>query len=232
MVASFNACNVDVACIGNHDLDFGIEQMDTILKQTMAPEGGCQWIMTNLVQEDRPLDGPQGPGCCIRSTVIEKAGQKIGFMGIAEREWANTFKNLEVDLIYSNYKRTATEYAKKLREEQGCTYIIALTHMRLKHDKIFAREIPGIDLVLGGHDHEYYFGQEEHQLKTGAGVQNKVVPLVKSGCDFKDLTEIDIIFGVTQDVVEEIKHEFVTKEEEQTQSRTKLVYSEADETFY
>jgi len=37
---------------------------------------------------------------------------------------------------------------------------------------------------------------------------------VKSGCDFKDLTEIDIIFGVTQDVVEEIKHEFVTKEEE------------------
>ena len=79
-------------------------------------------------------------------------------MGIAEREWANTFKNLEVDLIYSNYKRTATEYAKKLREEQGCTYIIALTHMRLKHDKIFAREIPGIDLVLGGHDHEYYFG--------------------------------------------------------------------------
>ena len=25
MVPSFNRCKVDVACIGNHDLDFGIE---------------------------------------------------------------------------------------------------------------------------------------------------------------------------------------------------------------
>ena len=31
MIPSFNACNVDVACIGNHDLDFGINQMDAII---------------------------------------------------------------------------------------------------------------------------------------------------------------------------------------------------------
>jgi len=31
MVASFNECKVDVACIGNHDLDFGIDQMDKCL---------------------------------------------------------------------------------------------------------------------------------------------------------------------------------------------------------
>ena len=37
MVPSFNKCNVEVACIGNHDLDFGIEQMDKVLKQTMKP---------------------------------------------------------------------------------------------------------------------------------------------------------------------------------------------------
>ena len=104
--------------------------------------------------------------------------------------------------------------------------------MRLKHDQIFAREIPGIDLVLGGHDHEYHFGQLDHQLQAGAGLEKKVVPLVKSGCDFKDMTEIDIIFGVSQDVAEEIKHEFVSSEENQTHSRTKLVYSEADETLY
>ena len=83
----------------------------------MAPHGNCQWIMTNLVQDDRPADGPQGVGCCMRTTVIEKAGQRIGLMGIAEHEWINTFKNLEVDLVYSNYKRTAIEYARKLREE-------------------------------------------------------------------------------------------------------------------
>ena len=54
MVPSFNKCNVEVACIGNHDLDFGIEQMDKVLKQTMQPEGNCQWIMSNLVPQDKP----------------------------------------------------------------------------------------------------------------------------------------------------------------------------------
>ena len=37
MVPSFNECKVDVACIGNHDLDFGIDQMDKCLAQTTKP---------------------------------------------------------------------------------------------------------------------------------------------------------------------------------------------------
>ena len=156
MVASFNKCNVDVACIGNHDLDFGVAQMDKCLRMTSAPEGTCQWIMTNLVQEDRPVDGPEGVGSCMRTAILNKAGLKIGIMGIAEREWIDLFKNLEVGIIYQNYKRTAAEYARKLRDEEGCNFIIALTHMRVKHDEKFAREIPGIDIVLGGHDHDYY----------------------------------------------------------------------------
>ena len=31
MVTAFNRLKVDVACIGNHDLDFGITQMDKVL---------------------------------------------------------------------------------------------------------------------------------------------------------------------------------------------------------
>ena len=40
MVPSFNACNVDVACIGNHELDFGIEAMDKQLLKTINREDG------------------------------------------------------------------------------------------------------------------------------------------------------------------------------------------------
>ena len=45
--------------------------------------------------------------------------------------------------------------AEKLRKDENCNVIIALTHMRIHHDIKFATEIPGIDLVLGGHDHFY-----------------------------------------------------------------------------
>ena len=171
---SFNACKVDVACIGNHDLDFGINAMDKCLKQSMSTEesmtsqpgdGNCQWIMTNLVQDDRPADGPMSVGCCSRTAVMEVGSLKIGFIGIAEKEWVDMFKNLEVEILYQNYKRCAIQYAKKLREEDGCNYIIALTHMRVRHDEKFAREIPGVDLVLGGHDHEYHCKEVAHKLK-------------------------------------------------------------------
>ena len=131
----------------------------------MAPTGNCQWIITNLVQEDRALDGAETVGCCMRTATLHRAGMKIGFIGIAEGEWIALFKNLEVDIIYQNYKRTAVSYIKKLREQEGCDYIIALTHMRFRHDKIFAKEVLGVDLVLGGHDHNYYCESIKHQLK-------------------------------------------------------------------
>ena len=101
----------------------------------------------------------------MRTAVLHRAGMKIGFIGIAEGEWIALFKNLEVDLIYQNYKRTAVAYIKQLREQEGCDYIIALTHMRVRHDKIFAREVLGVDLVLGGHDHNYFCEDINHQLK-------------------------------------------------------------------
>lgn len=104
-------------------------------------------------------------GCCSRTAIMEVGNLKIGFIGIAEKEWVDMFKSLEVEIVYKNYKRCAIEYAKKLREEDGCNYIIALTHMRVKHDEKFAREVPGVDLVLGGHDHEYYFREVAHELK-------------------------------------------------------------------
>lgn len=31
--------------------------------------------------------------------------------------------------------------------------IIALTHMRVPNDRLLAEQVPGIDLILGGHDH-------------------------------------------------------------------------------
>lgn len=198
MVTSFNRCGVDVACIGNHDLDFGIEQMDKVLRKTMQPHGNCQWVMTNLVPEDKPLDGPEGVGICMRKVILNKAGRKIGFLGIAEHEWVTTFKNLEVDVIYQNYKRCATEYAKRLKEEDRCDMVIALTHMRVQHDEKFAREIPGVDLVLGGHDHEYYIRDVKHELKVGKGIEKKFVPVVKSATDFLDMSEIDITFEVPE----------------------------------
>lgn len=43
-----------------------------------------------------------------------------------------------------------------LLRSKECELIIALTHMRAPNDERLAREAEDIDIILGGHDHEYF----------------------------------------------------------------------------
>lgn len=47
--------------------------------------------------------------------------------------------------------------------------VLALTHMRLPNDLKLAAAVPGIDAVLGGHDHEYSL--IESQVGAGTGCE-------------------------------------------------------------
>ena len=120
----------------------------------MQPHGKCEWIISNLVEKGK-ADAETSIGGLKRWTVVDRCGIKIGIIGIAEKQWIDTFKELEVEIEYINYKRCAEEMARKLRNEYNCSLIIALTHMRLPRDTKFATECPSIDIVLGGHDHFY-----------------------------------------------------------------------------
>lgn len=66
---------------------------------------------------------------------------------------------------------------------QGCELIIALTHMRLPNDKRLAENVPGIDIILGGHDHHY-------EICNIDGIH-----VLKSGSDFRDFSQLTVILG-------------------------------------
>lgn len=68
----------------------------------------------------------------------------------------------------------------KLREEEKCDVVIALTHMMKYNDIKLAKNIKGIDLILGGHDH----------LIVHEKVNDSV--LVKSGTDFRNFSIIKV----------------------------------------
>lgn len=58
--------------------------------------------------------------------------------------------------------------------------------MRVPNDRILASKVGEIDLILGGHDHGYVV---ECDNKTG-------VFIVKSGSDFEDFSDIDLVFNI------------------------------------
>lgn len=73
----------------------------------------------------------------------------------------------------------AKEEARRLKQE-GADLVIALTHQREVNDRELLRNVPEIDLALGGHDH-YPINSEE------AGTT-----LVKSGADCRSTSFIEM----------------------------------------
>ncbi|EER44410.1 5'-nucleotidase [Histoplasma capsulatum H143] len=173
MVPFLNQAGTDVACIGNHDLDFGVEQFRHLRNQCKFP-----WLLANV------LDPALGDGVslanCLKTCMLESNGVKVGVIGLGEREWLDTVNALPPNIIYKSASETAKELVPSLRA-QGARLIVAVTHQREPNDnKLATRTPPGlIDIILGGHDHFY-----GHSLINSTHV-------LRSGTDFKQLSYIE-----------------------------------------
>ncbi|KAK5272344.1 hypothetical protein LTR99_001735 [Exophiala xenobiotica] len=174
MVPALNLIGTDAACVGNHDLDFGVKQFRSLASRCTFP-----WLLANVLD---PQLGDNVPLGNAKKTVIitSSNGIKIGLIGFVEREWLDTINSLPPNLIYKSVSATAAELVPGLRE-QGAEIIIAITHQREPNDKKLAEKTTDglIDLVLGGHDHYY-----SHTLINSTHV-------LRSGTDFKQLSYIE-----------------------------------------
>ncbi|KAK5652384.1 hypothetical protein OQA88_10576 [Cercophora sp. LCS_1] len=175
MVAVLNQINTDCSCVGNHDLDFGVEQFRHLTSKCNFP-----WLLANVLDpalgEDVPL------GNAKRTHMITASnGVKIGLIGLGEREWLDTINALPPNLIYKSASAVARELIPQLRAD-GADIIIALTHQREPNDNKLAQNLGGemIDIILGGHDHFY-----NHSFINGTHV-------LRSGSDFKQLSYLEV----------------------------------------
>ncbi|KAK7403784.1 hypothetical protein QQX98_010426 [Neonectria punicea] len=173
MVPVLNLIGTDVACVGNHDFDFGIKQYEHLAGQCNFP-----WLLANVIDPALGDDVPMGNA---KKTYMMTSsnGIKVGFIGLGEREWLETINTLPPNLIYKSATQTAKEICPQLRE-QGAEIIICLSHMREPNDNKLAEQTEGlIDIILGGHDHYY-----AHSFINGTHA-------LRSGTDFKNLSYIE-----------------------------------------
>lgn len=174
MVPILNTIGTDAACVGNHDLDFGVAQFRHLTSKCSFP-----WLLANVLD---PALGDNVPiGNAKRTHMITTSnGLKIGLLGLGEREWLDTINSLPPNLIYRSASEVALELVPELRA-QGADLIVALTHQREPNDNKLAANLGGanIDIILGGHDHFY-----AHSHINGTHV-------LRSGSDFKQLSYIE-----------------------------------------
>ncbi|KAK9788853.1 hypothetical protein WJX73_008626 [Symbiochloris irregularis] len=176
MVEALNLLGVHCACVGNHDFDFGVQNLETLVKQCSFP-----WLLSNIFDKasGRPLGDVQ------TSHMLQWQGVTVGIIGLAELDWIATLaavKPEEVD--YRDFVAEGSRLAAELRAK-GADLVIALTHSRRPNDIICARELTGVDIILGGHDHD-------HSLDAVQRADGRTVHVVKSGTDFRELSLITL----------------------------------------
>ncbi|XP_022237436.1 uncharacterized protein LOC106478186 isoform X1 [Limulus polyphemus] len=175
MIPSLNAFGVHCAVFGNHDFDFGIDNLSDFVKQTNFP-----WLISNVIDND--TDQPLADGQT--TFIIERGGKKFGLIGLVEEEWLATLATIDPDdVTYTDFVTEGRRLARQLKDKEEVDYVIALTHMRWPNDCRLAENVDEIDLILGGHDHDY-------EVKK---VNEKYV--IKSGTDFREFSNLTLTFS-------------------------------------
>jgi len=133
----------ELYAFGNHEFDKGPRVLSQALKYA---DFTC--ICSDLGLRNTPLDG-----LCQPLLIREYGGVRVGFFSLMTEDFPLVTSGKEVKLISSNLE-TARWATKELRR-RGAEIVVALTHIGYQRDYEIADAVPGIDVIFGGHSHEY-----------------------------------------------------------------------------
>lgn len=149
-IGLMNQIGIDASTIGNHEFDFGLDNMATMFKKANFPILCANYDFTGTVME----------GICKPWTIIKRNGVKIGVFAVCPK-----LKGLVSDkncpgVKYLDPAQVALETATMLKEQKKCDVVVCISHLgwnssRGEDDQYMISRSRNIDLVLGGHTHTY-----------------------------------------------------------------------------
>ena len=163
-VGLMNEMRYDAATIGNHEFDFGLENMTRVFKMCKFPI-----VCSNYDFADTELKDIVKP-----YIIIKRSGVKIGVFALCPKLDGLVFTKNYGPLVYQNPTEVAQKMVDVLKKEKKCDMVICLSHLGWEItdfpcDRVI-RETTGIDLVLDGHSHTYLEKLEYVNDKCGRPV--------------------------------------------------------------
>ena len=177
----------DIRVLGNHEFDNGMESLASYYKKTKGIPLSANYDFTGT-----ELEGVFQP-----YYIKEVDGKKIGFIGInidpASIISQKNFKGKFLDVI-----PVANATAAKLKNEEGCDLVVAVTHIGYNSyngkasDIELAESSEDIDLIIGGHTHTLIDPSEPELnpslIKNKNGKPVRIVQAGKQGINIGKLT--------------------------------------------
>ena len=183
-----NKIKFDVTTLGNHEFDYGIEQLNK-LNEKMSPK----YISLNTCyrKNKTQLFEP--------SRMVEAGEKKIGFIGIVtpltfSKTYLSSLRESDGTPIYNFLSNKEELYTTiqgeidKLRSE-GANYVILLTHIGMNVEEYTSNDIlsnlNGVDAVLDGHTHKVY-------NTTSKDKENKDIHIAQTGTKLANIGQLII----------------------------------------
>ena len=156
MVDAFNAARLDYATFGNHEFEL---DRDTLVARIDASR--FRWVSTNCMQSD----GSPFPGVPAWDTTTVR-GVLVGIFGLT----------LPGD--YRRYVRctnpdSAAHLAILALRAAGADLVVGLTHQSLAADSALLAREADVDLILGGHEHEWHLVRVGGKLVAKADADSR-----------------------------------------------------------
>ncbi len=166
-----NRMGYDAVTIGNHEFDFGLDNMARIFRQATFPIVCANYDFTGTVVE----------GLVKPYVVLVRNGVRIGVFGICPQMDGLVDASKCIGVKYIDPVTAAQQTIATLKGKEKCDVVICLSHLGwnmkpLVGDEQLIAGTKGIDLVLGGHSHSYFT-----TLKYANNAEGKAVPDDQNG---------------------------------------------------
>lgn len=170
-VGLMNLMGYDAATIGNHEFDFGMENMARIFKMAKFPIVCANYDFTGTCVE----------GLVKPYVIIKRNGLKIGLFGLSPQLEGLVDLSKCKGVTYLDPVEVGNRVAAELKHDKKCDVVICVSHLGwLRPDEMGDQKLlassKDIDLVLGGHSHSYF-----KELRYVNNADGKAVPVDQNG---------------------------------------------------
>ena len=171
-VGLMNIMGYDAATIGNHEFDFGLDNLARLARQAKFP----------IVCSNCDFTGTPCQDVIKKYCVVVRDGVRIGVFGLTPKIEGLVMKENIAGVKYIDPIQATKEMVSVLRDKERCDIVVCLSHLVWKlspeyiDDQVLISSTTGIDIVLGGHSHTYM-----KEMEWVDNAEGKSIPVDQNG---------------------------------------------------
>ena len=171
-VGLMNIMGYDAATIGNHEFDFGLDNLARLARQAKFP----------IICSNCDFTGTPCQDVIKKYCVVVRDGVRIGVFGLTPKIEGLVMKENIAGVKYIDPIQATKEMVSVLRDKERCDIVVCLSHLGWKlapeyiDDQVLISSTTGIDIVLGGHSHTYM-----KKMEWVDNAEGKSIPVDQNG---------------------------------------------------